>query len=221
MKSDNHTGAQQTRHDMIPEPTLQRLPWYLAYVSRIRAAGVEHVSSTQISRDVNVVAAQIAKDLSYLNIRGRTRIGYEVAELERVLSTFLGFGRLHRAIIIGVGSLGGALMQDSGLNRFGLKIVAGFDINPAITGTHACGIPIFKPDQLPEKVAELKAEIAIITVPDNQAQLMADFAALAGIKALWNFTPVRLREPQGAVVQDTSIYAHLAMMYNRMDNLLS
>ena len=70
-----------TKHPYVPEPAIRRLPWYLASVQRLRAQGVEHVSSTAISKMLNVDASQIAKDLSYLNIKGKTRIGYEVADL--------------------------------------------------------------------------------------------------------------------------------------------
>ncbi len=202
---------------MFPEPTLQRLPWYLAYVSRLRAASVEYVSSTQISKELNVDASQIAKDLSFLNIRGKTRIGYEVAGLERVLQDFLGFKRAHNAVIIGVGSLGAALIQDSGLSRFGLNIVAGFDIDPGVVGVDKGGIPVYHMDDFALRLPELQAEIGIVTVPADRAQHVADEAVEAGIKALWNFPPCRIRTAPGIVMQDTSIYAHLALMYNRMD----
>ena len=96
----------------------------------LRWNGVEYVSSTQISKELSVDASQIAKDLSFLNIKGKTRIGYEVASLERGLQDFLGFLKKHNAVIVGTGSLGAALMADSGLHNYGLNIVAGFDINP-------------------------------------------------------------------------------------------
>ena len=103
--------------ELLPEPTLRRLPWYLAYVSMLHSQNVEYVSSTQISKELNVDSSQIAKDLSFLNIKGKTRIGYEVAKLERELRDFLGFKRHHNAVMMGVGSLGAALIQDSGLSR--------------------------------------------------------------------------------------------------------
>ncbi|MGN0210892.1 MAG: winged-helix domain-containing protein, partial [Muribaculaceae bacterium] len=77
--------------DPLPEPTLRRLPWYLAFVSMLRAESVEYVSSTRIAEELHVDASQIAKDLSFLNIKGKTRIGYEVASLEDALRFFLGF----------------------------------------------------------------------------------------------------------------------------------
>lgn len=201
----------------LPEPTLRRLPWYLAYVSLLNARSVEYVSSTAIAREINVDASQIAKDLSFLAIKGKTRIGYEVAELERALRDFLGFKRTHPAVMIGAGSLGSALIADSGLSRYGLKIVAGFDINPAVTGTSIAGVPIHHISTLKATAATLAAEIAIIAVPVEVAQQVADQCVEAGIKALWNFTPFRIRTRPDIVVQNTSIYAHLAVMYNRLD----
>ncbi|MEZ3589812.1 MAG: redox-sensing transcriptional repressor Rex [Muribaculaceae bacterium] len=202
--------------DMMPEPTLGRLPWYLAYVSMLRTKGVEHVSSTQISKEIDVDASRIAKDLSFINIKGKTRIGYDVAELERVLVDFLGFQRVHNAIIAGVGSLGAALIRDSGLSRYGLNIVAGFDISEHVVGSSICGVPVYDISQIKAIRAAVNAEIGIIAVPVDRAQTVADTMVDAGVKALWNFTPFRIRTPREVVLQDTSIYAHLAVMYNRI-----
>ncbi len=202
---------------MPSEPTLRRLPWYLAYVSMLRARGVEYVSSTTISKEINVDSSQIAKDLSVLGIRGKTRIGYEVAALETALRGFLGFTHQHNAVIIGVGSLGAALIADTGLQRFGLNIVAGFDVNPQIVGTTIKNTPIFHIDQLTQRAAACDADIAIIAVPVENAQAVADQAVGAGIGALWNFTPFRILTGNDIVIQNTSIYAHLAVMYNRLE----
>ena len=59
--------------DKVPEPTLRRLPWYLSNVKLMKERGETYVSSTQISKQINIDASQIAKDLSYVNISGRTR----------------------------------------------------------------------------------------------------------------------------------------------------
>ena len=118
----------------IPEPTLRRLPWYLSNAKLMKERGERYVSSTQISRQINIDASQIAKDLSYVNIAGRTRVGYEIDRLVSVLEDFLGFTNMHRAYLFGVGSLGGALLRDSGLSHFGLKIVGAFDVNPELVG---------------------------------------------------------------------------------------
>ncbi len=200
----------------LPEPTLRRLPWYLAYVGLLRERGVDYVSSTQISKEINVDASMIAKDLSFLNIRGKTRIGYEVAVLEHELQDFLGFKRGHNAVMIGVGSLGSSLIQDSGLVNYGLRIVAGFDINPEVVDTTIAGVPIYDMKHFGELIPSLNAEIGIIAVPIHVAQQVSDAMVEAGIKALWNFTPFRITAPEGIVISNTSIYAHLAVMYNRL-----
>lgn len=202
--------------DMIPEPALRRLPWYLAYVSLLHERKVEYVSSTQISRELKVDASQIAKDLSFLDIKGKTRIGYEVPLLEHKLEEFLGFKRRHRAVIAGAGSLGGALMQDSGLTRYGLEIVAGFDVDAALVGSVKHGLPVFHVDELKDRCQELNAGIGILAVPVEHAQEVADSLIEAGVRAIWNFTPYRICAPEGVVISNTSIYAHLAVMYNRM-----
>ena len=200
----------------VPEPAIRRLPWYLACVQQLRSQGVEHVSSTAISQQLNVDASQIAKDLSYLNIKGKTRIGYEVAELERGLNDFLGFRRSHRAVMMGVGSLGRALVTDSGLSRYGLNIVAGFDVDPAVIGTNIAGVPIYDVAELNTRRQQLGAEIAVIAVPVESAAHVTELCIGAGIKALWNFTPFHIKSRAGIVIENTSIYAHLAVMYNRM-----
>lgn len=202
----------------LPEPTLRRLPWYLAYVTTLRKQGQQYVSSTHISAHVGVDASQIAKDLSFLNVKGKTRIGYEVAALENVLRHYLGFAQLHDAVIVGTGSLGTALMRDRGLHRYGLNIVAGFDTNPDIIGGECSGIRIYHVDRLADICRDLDVDIAAITVPVGSAQQVADKCVEAGIHALWNFTPWRIQAPAGVVVQNTSIYAHLALIYNRLQS---
>lgn len=203
----------------LPEPTLRRLPWYLALLSSLRKRNVEYVSSTRIADELQVDASQIAKDLSFLNIKGKTRIGYEVVQLEKVLREFLGFDIRHNAVILGAGSLGGALMRDSGLQRYGLNIVAGFDINSEIVGTHIGDIEVLPLERLAETVRSLNVAVGIITVPNEAAQSISDLCVASGITAIWNFTPVRIRVRPGIVIQNTSIYSNLAVIYNRMQSI--
>lgn len=202
---------------LLPEPTLRRLPWYLAYVNMLQSQGIDYVSSTQISKDINVDSSKIAKDLSFLNIKGKTRIGYQVDNLAAELSNFLGFRQEHSAIMIGVGSLGAALIQDSGLMQYGLRIVAGFDINEEIIGKEICGVPVFNMSDLKEQQRIYKANIGILAVPVEHAQESADLLSECGVKAIWNFTPFRIKVDEDMVIQNTSIYAHLAVMYNRIN----
>ena len=203
--------------DKIPEPTLRRLPRYLSCAKLMRDKGEKFVSSTQISKQINIDSSQIAKDLSYVDISGRTRVGYEVDLLISVLEDFLGFTNLHRAYLFGVGSLGGALLRDSGLSHFGLKIVGAFEVNPDLVGTEINGIPIYHTDELQLRMQKDKVNIGVLTVPIAISQQVTDKMVEGGIKAVWNFTPFRIRVPEGIVVQNTSLYAHLAVMFNRLN----
>lgn len=203
--------------DKVPEPTLRRLPWYLSNIKLMKEKGEQYVSSTQISKEINIDASQIAKDLSYVNISGRTRVGYNIDALIEVLESFLGFTNMHKAFLFGVGSLGGALLRDSGLHHFGLEIVAAFDVNPDLVGKELEGIPIFHSDDFEAKMKEYDVNIGVLTVPINIAQEITNKMVEGGIKAVWNFTPFRIRVPENIVVQNTSLYAHLAVMFNRLN----
>lgn len=203
----------------IPEPTLRRLPWYLAFVKLMKGQGETFVSSTQIAKEINVDSSQVAKDLSFVNIAGRTRVGYEISTLVDVLEDFLGFTSQHKAFLFGVGSLGASLLHDSGLNQYGLEIVAGFDVRKELAGSKINGIPVFHMDDFPAKQKEYGATIGVITVPVEKAQEVTDMIIEGGIKALWNFTPFRIRVPEHIVVQNTSMYAHLAVMFNRLNSM--
>ena len=203
--------------DKVPEPTLRRLPWYLSNIKLMKDKGEQYVSSTQISKEINIDASQIAKDLSYVNISGRTRVGYNIDALIEVLESFLGFTNMHKAFLFGVGSLGAALLRDSGLHHFGLEIVAAFDVNPELVGKDLNGIPIYHSDDFEAKMKEYDVNIGVLTVPINIAQEITDKMVDGGIKAVWNFTPFRIRVPENIVVQNTSLYVHLAVMFNRLN----
>ena len=167
---------------ILPEPTIRRLPWYLSYLRMLDSQHVSYVSSTQISKELNVQSSQIAKDLSFLNIRGKTRIGYEVSSLVSELEDFLGFNQQHNAVVIGTGSL------------------------------------VYNISELPAWQRENGVSIAILTVPVDRAQETAELAIASGMTALWNFTPYRIKTPPGVAIANTSIYAHLAIIYNRMQD---
>lgn len=202
----------------IPEPALRRLPWYLSYVKLLKSQGEKYVSSTKIAKKIDVSASQIAKDLSFVEISGKTRVGYDIDELINVLDTFLGFKVIHKAVLFGVGSLGAALLSDSGLEHYGLKIIAGFDVNKSVVDTKIHDIPVYHSDEFIQMNKEIDAEIGILTVPSGVAQEVSDYMISGGIKGVWNFTPFRIRVPSGIVLQNTSLYAHLAVMFNRLDS---
>ena len=178
------------------------------------------VSSTRLSKETNIVASQIAKDLSCVNIVGRTRVGYDIDNLLEVLEDFLGFKKIHKAFLFGAGRLGGALLKDTGLKQFGLEVVAAFDNNPKLVGRIISGVPVYHISEIGAKMSRHNVKIGVLTVPIDNAQEVADRMVVWGIKAIWNFTPLRIRVPDDIVVQNTSLYAHLSLMFNRLDSMV-
>jgi redox-sensing transcriptional repressor len=203
------------KNRLVPEPALRRMPCYLAYLKLAKNEGSKYISSTHIARDMGVDPTQVTKDLSYTGISGRTRVGYEVEPLIDVLENFLGFRVMDEAFLFGAGSLGTALLHDHGLRQFGLKIVAAFDINPEVIGKEIEGVTIHHLDDF-AKIKTDNVLVGILTVPVEAAQNTAELMVHGGLKAIWNFTPVRIRLNDEVVVQNTSLYAHLAVMFNRL-----
>lgn len=204
--------------NQVPEPVLRRLPWYLAYIKLLQARGKEVVSSTYIARSIGIDPSLVAKDLSYVNIVGKTRVGYSTDEMVEVLGKFLGFVDQHRAYVFGCGNLGAALIRDKGLYQYGLDIVAGFDTSPEVIGDDSLGVPIYDMADLECHVRD-DVRIGVLTVPVEFAQEVTDQLVAYGFRAIWNFTPFRISVPEDVVVENLSMYASLAVMFNRVSSM--
>jgi redox-sensing transcriptional repressor len=108
-------------------------------------------------------------------------------------------------------------MHDNGLEQFGLEIVAGFDVKYELAGTSINRVPIHHLDRFVELQRQTGINIGVLTVPVDKAQMVSEIMIAGGIQAIWNFTPFRIRVPENVIVQNTSIYAHLAVMFNRLN----
>lgn len=199
----------------VPEPALSRLPWYLAFVKLLSRRGERVVSSTHISKSIGVDAALVAKDLSYISLSGKTRVGYDVKNMVEVLEDFLGFNERYKACLFGVGHFGASLITDRGLAQYGLDIVAAIDFSKDICGRVIGDLTVHHIDDAKE-VLTPDIEIGILTVPVYNAQEVANIMIDQGIKAIWNFTPLRIAVPEGIVVQHTALYAHLGVLFNKI-----
>ncbi len=200
----------------VPVPVLRRMPSYLSFVKTLQKQGEKYVSSTRIAEYMEIDSTQVTKDLSHTGITGKTRVGYEVDDFVQILEEFLGFSRTDSAFLVGAGSLGSALLQDKGLSAFGLCIEAAFDTDKTKVGTKVNDIEICHIDQFRAMAAERRVVIGIITVPAEHAQNVADLMVAWGIKAIWNFTPARIKVPSHIVVQNTTIYTNLAILFNKL-----
>ncbi|MDC7232578.1 MAG: redox-sensing transcriptional repressor Rex [Spirochaetales bacterium] len=174
-------------------PTIKSLPSYLNLVKRASAEGTSIISATNIARELDLEPIQVRKDLAVTGIIGKPRIGYNVEELIQAIQSFLNWDVKHKAVIVGCGNLGSALMNYGELKNHGLTIVGAADASPEKVGTKKMGITISAVDDLPVLIKKTGATMVILTVPPSEAQSVADILDTTDIKAIWNFTNVKLK----------------------------
>jgi redox-sensing transcriptional repressor len=196
----------------IPQASLQRLPQYHHYLVDMEAQGIRQVSCTTIGRDLNCVPVQVRKDLKYTGIIGKPKTGYSVSELIRTIETFLGWNNVTEAFLVGAGNLGTALLGHERFSKFGLRIVAAFDTDPNKTGKCIHEKEVLPLEELAHLARQKSIHLGIITTPAEAAQAVADEMVKAGILAIWNFAPVKLRVPEDIFVHNEDIYSSLASL---------
>ncbi len=203
---------EQKSDKKVPVPTVRRLPRYLHLLKRCQSNGRESISATDIANRLELESIQVRKDLSYTGIVGKPRVGYTVTELIKAIEDFLGWSSRTNAILIGVGSLGSALLGYSAFQKHGLDIVAAFDNQREKIGMDVHNIPIYHIDELENRGASLGAAIAIMTLPASAAQEVTDRLVATGIKGVWNFSPIKINVPDDVIVQDEDLSTGLAVL---------
>jgi len=201
----------------IPEPTLRRMPTYLHYLKAINANNVASVSGPQIAKALKLDATQVVKDLVHTSVAGRTKVGYDVKELILAIEDFLGFNRANEAFLVGAGRLGSAIMGYAGFKDIGIKIIAAFDVNPSIVGSKIEEVYVLHTDKFADLAQRMHVQIGVITTPADVAQQVADIMVEAGIKAIWNFSPVVIQVPEPIIIQNTTMYSSLAVLLMRLN----
>ena len=200
----------------VPQPTLRRLPAYLQALEQLKAQGREWVSCTHIGELLQQDPAQVRKDLGFVNITGKPKLGFAVEELAAAIRQFIGWDNSTDAFLAGVGHLGQALLGYNGFQAHGLKIVAAFDADPAKVGTEINGCKILPPNKLASLVKRMRVALGIITVPAPAAQEVANQMVEGGIRAIWNFAPVRLEVPEHVLVVNEDLSATLAVLSRKL-----
>jgi redox-sensing transcriptional repressor len=193
-------------------PSIRRLPSYLHIIRRLQGEKNAFVSGTVIAQELNLEPIQVRKDLAITGIIGKPKKGYPVQALIDAIEHFLGWDSPHDAVLVGVGNLGIALLGYGEFRRHGLRIVAAFDKNPQKTGSGVHGAPVFDTVDMEERIRNMGVTTAILTVPSVHAQEIAGILVSAGIRGIWNFTNVKLKVPEGVVVQKEDLSSGYAML---------
>ena len=195
----------------ISKAVLKRLPGYLAYLKALPQDAPAHISATTLANALGMGEVQVRKDLAAVSDGGRPKVGYLREALIDDIEQFLGYDNSTDAVLVGAGKLGQALCDYSGFGAYGLHILAAFDIMPSISFTGE-GIPVHYMHQLEEFCRTNKVRMAIITVPDAQAQQVCNRLIDCGIRAIWNFAPVHLEVPAHILVQNEDMATSLAVL---------
>ena len=197
---------QRAPSEQVSELTAGRLSVYLRSLNVLDAAGVKTVSSKALAEQFHLNAAQIRKDLAYFGEFGIRGVGYYVKELKRQLRVILGLDRTVRVAVIGAGNLGMALADYPGFRQEGFAIVAMFDAERAKVGRRSKGgVRIHHISDFADHVAREHIDIAVIAVPAEAAQPVADTVIAAGIRAILNFAPGTLQGPASVKLKNVDL----------------
>lgn len=203
--------------DTVSVKQLQRLPVYLKYLISMREAGVTTITGPLIARALKFSEEQVKKDLQVVTrTKGKPNQGRDIHLLIQDIENFLGYHNTRDAILIGVGHLGEAFMNYQGFEDFGLNILAGFDIDENKINREINGKKIFPMSKLENLVQRLQVRIAILTTPAAVSQEVAKTLEIAGIQAIWNFSPIQLDVSENVVVENVNLASSLAVLSHKL-----
>ncbi len=202
-------------HRKISRAVISRLPRYYRFLGELLDAGVERISSNDLSKKMHVTASQIRQDLNNFGGFGQQGYGYNVKYLHSEIGKILGLNKTHNFIIIGAGNLGQALANYASFEKSGFVLKSLFDVNPRLDGISIRGIRVRMMDELIGFLKENDIEIAALTIPKSKAVEVADILVKNGIKAIWNFAHTDLTLPKDVIVENVHLSDSLMQLsYN-------
>lgn len=179
---------------------IRRLPRYLRKLDELSESGIDKISSRQLGDLLGLTSSQVRQDFNCFGEFGQQGYGYNVAALRAQIAGILGMERGFTAILVGVGNIGRAMMENFCFSDWGVTLAAAFDIKPALIGTEYKGVHIYSMDELENYLEENKADIAVLTVPKTAAVPVTERLTKSGVDAIWNFTNVELTEPNSSTI---------------------
>ena len=189
----------------ISQAVITRLPRYYRYLGDLKDAGVERVSSQELSRIMRVTASQIRQDFNHFGGFGQQGYGYNVDYLYVEIGKILGLHKSHNLILIGAGNLGQALANYMNFERRGFIFKGIFDKNHELYGKDVRGLTVQPMENVEEFIRDNEIDIAVLTIPKTGAVDVADVLVKNGIKAIWNFAHVDLNVPEHIQVENVHL----------------
>ena len=183
------------------EGVISRLSQYLKCIVQLKETGKRTVTSREISDSTDINSAEVRRDLIYFGIKGKRGVGFNIDDLIRSFNKILGYDRIVNIALIGAGNLGKAILNYKMLDRFGFKIENVFDNDPSKIGKTISGRVIRDIKEIEAVIREKGMEIAIIAVPPEEAQKVANTLVSAGIKVIMNYTSVPIKVPKKVKIE--------------------
>ena len=187
MKSSSKNKKVQKKQE-VSSAVIHRLPRYFRYLRMLMREGKNRVSSSELSRLMNVTASQIRQDLNCFGGFGQQGYGYNVTFLYAKICELLGVGAGLSAIVVGAGDLGRALSRSDMFEKRGVDVISLFDVNPALIGQTVNGVPIRDSAELESFCSENRVDMAVLTVPKAESEEIANRLVAYGVHGIWNFT---------------------------------
>ncbi|MFI5382340.1 MAG: redox-sensing transcriptional repressor Rex [Tepidisphaerales bacterium] len=204
---------QQARPDLaVPQLAVRRLSLYLRQLEAFQKKELRKLSSRQLGESLGLTDAQVRKDLAYFGQFGHPGVGYRIDELIPQLRRVLGTDKTWSVLLVGAGNLGRALIAYKGFERKGFRLAAVFDADPAKVSKKLANFRIQPLAELPETIAQNAVRLAIIAVPADFAQDVADTLVAAGIRGILNFAPVSLTVPPEVGVATVDLAVQLEQL---------
>lgn len=189
------------------EDILYRLIQYKKVAMKMKELGFLRVFSVNLADALNISPVKVRKDFSQFHIKGRNKGGYDVDYLINKIDEILGKEGVEKVIVVGVGNIGSALINYPGFENVGIKIVAGFDIDPDKIKEDR-EPPILHLNKMEDFIKQNGVKIGIIAVPEVAAQRVAELMVSYGIKGILNFSPAKLKV-KNCTVKDVHIETEL------------
>ena len=184
----------------VSNNVIRRLPRYLRKLDELSESGVDKISSRQLGDLLGLTSSQVRQDFNCFGEFGQQGYGDNIAALRAQIAGILGMERGFTAILVGVGNIGRAMMENFCFADWGVRLAAAFDIKPALIGTEYNGVHIYSMDELESYLAGHHTDIAVLTVPKAAAIPVTERLTKSGIDAIWNFTNVELTEPSSSTI---------------------
>ncbi|MGB9768260.1 MAG: redox-sensing transcriptional repressor Rex [Dictyoglomus turgidum] len=208
------SGENRKEYLMFPKATLERLKLYHRLLSEEKE---EYISSEEIGGRLGIPPEQVRKDLSYLEYKGKPKVGYHVKSLLDELNRLFGLDKKVKVIIVGAGNLGTALTNYPGFSNYNIEIVGIFDKDPAKIGKKVGDLVVLPMEYLERVIKRFNVEIGAICVPKESAQKVANLLVENGIKAIWNFAPALISVPEYVIVRNEDITLGLLSLKHMLE----